>query len=376
MKRTHSINAASIIAVVFAIALIATSCGSDGSTAVAAQAADSVCGSTDVPSVVPATQDTGTKADTTIRLATHDSFALSPETLEAFTAETGITVDVVSVGDAGQLVSTAVLSKDNPTADVLFGIDNAFLCRGLNAGIFAPYTSPNLAALDQDLVLDDVHRVTPISYGDVCVNYWRDAVPSEPTSLNDLTDAAFDGAFVTMDPETSSPGFAFLLATISAFGDTWPQYWQGLADNNVAITSGWSDAYYGEFTAGGGDRGVVTSYASSPPAEVIFADPPVDVPPTGVIADSCFRQIEFAGILAGTSQPTAAAKLIDFMLTPQYQEDIPMNMFVYPAHPGAALPEAFVEHTVDVANPLTIDPADIEANRDAWTAEWREIVLG
>jgi thiamine transport system substrate-binding protein len=314
----------------------------------------------------------------TITLATHDSFALSEGTLDVFTNATGIVVEQVAVGDAGQLVSQSILTADNPTADVLFGIDNTFLCRGLDAGLFQPYSSPGLTNVDDALKLDPFNRVTPIDFGDVCVNYWSDALAGEaPASLDDLIDPVNADQFVTQNPETSSPGFAFLLATIAEYGEEgWEDYWQALVDNGLSVTAGWNDAYYGEFIAGGGGRSIVTSYASSPPAEFLFADPPVAAPPTAVLSDSCFRQIEFAGILAGTEHPEAAAALIDFMLGTAYQEDVPLNMFVYPANVSAALPDSFVEFGPLVETALAIDPEVIEANRDDWTDRWNDIVLG
>jgi thiamine transport system substrate-binding protein len=313
----------------------------------------------------------------TITLITHDSFFVSEGTLEAFTDQTCIGVELLAGGDAGQLVSSAILTKDNPNADVLFGIDNTFLQRGLDADLFLPYASVELDSVDPSLLLDPEFRVTPIDFGDVCANYWTEALPGEvPTSLDDLLDPVNAGQFVTQNPETSSPGFAFLLATIAKYGDGWEDYWQGLVDNGVSVTAGWSEAYYGEFIVGGGDRAIVMSYASSPPAEVIFADPPIDAPPTGVLFDSCYRQIEFAGVLAGTEYPAEAGMLIDFMLSPPFQEDIPLNMFVYPANTSAALPAEFVEFGPLADNPLSLTPAEIEANRDAWTERWVEIVLG
>ena len=180
------------------------------------------------------------------------------------------------------------------------------------------------------------------------------------------------------NPATSSPGLAFLLATVAEFGvDGWQDYWRDLAANDVAVQPGWSEAYYGDFTvAGGGDRPLVVSYASSPPAEVIFADPPVQEAPTGVIEASCFGQIEFAGILRGTGEEEAARRLVDFLLSRPLQEDIPLSMFVFPANETAALPPEFVEHTVVPTQPLSV-PADvIGANRDAWIEEWNEIVVG
>ena len=274
------------------------------------------------------------------------------------------------------MVSEAILTAGNPLGDVMFGVDNTFLARALDAELFEPYESPNLANVPDEFKLDSQHRVTPIDYGDVCVNYWTDALPAEaPEALEDLTAPELADQLVVQNPETSSPGLAFLLATIAGTDD-WEQFWADLADNGVAVTAGWEDAYYGEFIAGGGDRSMVVSYASSPPAEVIYADPPVDAAPTEVLLDSCFRQIEFAGVLAGTDHPAEARALIDFMLTPTFQDDVPLNMFVFPVADSATLPQAFVDHAQIAEDPLFIDPADIEANRDEWTDRWVEIVLG
>ncbi|MEM7140148.1 MAG: thiamine ABC transporter substrate-binding protein [Actinomycetota bacterium] len=314
----------------------------------------------------------------TITLVTHDSFALSDGTLAAFTEETGVTVEQLAAGDAGQMVSEAVLTAGNPLGDVMFGVDNTFLQRALDGEIFEAYESPNLDAVPDEFELDDAHRVTPIDFGDVCINYWIDALPADtdaPETLEDLTDPAFAGQLVVQSPETSSPGLAFLLATIAGTDD-WEQFWADLRANDVAVTAGWEDAYYGDFVAGGGDRSLVVSYASSPPAEVMFADPPVDTPPTGVLLDSCFRQIEFAGVLAGTEQPEAAQALIDFMLTPTFQNDVPDNMFVFPVSDDATLPAVFADFAQLSDDAHILDPAEIEANRDAWTDRWVEIVLG
>ncbi len=314
---------------------------------------------------------------TEVTLLTHDSFSVSDGLFDNFTLETGVDVNVIQGGDAGELVARAVLTAGEPEADVLFGIDNTFLQRGLDADLFVPHKSPLLSDVPTELQLDPEYRVTPIDVGDVCVNYWIDAVgDTVPSTLDDLAEPEFASQFVTENPETSSPGFAFLLATIAKYGeDGWEDYWQKLADGGVSVTPGWSEAYYGEFIAGGGDRSLVTSYASSPVAAVLFAETPTDVAPTGVLTDSCFRQIEFAGVLAGTDQPDAAGLLVDFMLSETFQEDIPLNMFVAPANSKAVVPDLFVTHAADPGDPLSLSPAEIEANRSDWTERWAEIVL-
>ncbi len=318
-----------------------------------------------------------------IVLLTHDSFAMPEDVFAAFAEESGVEIRVLRGGDAGTMTSQAILTKDNPLADVLFGIDNTFLSRALDEEIFIPYVSPGLDAVNPALVLDKEHRVTPIDFGDVCLNYDKQAFGPGlpvPDDLRDLTDPAYRGMLVVEDPASSSPGLAFLLATIVAFPEntayTWKEYWADLRDNDVLVDTGWEVAYYGSFSggSGAGDRPLVVSYASSPPAEVIFADPPLTAAPTGVITDGCFRQIEFAGILAGTKAEGVARELIDFMLTTRFQDEIPLSMFVFPASDLATLPPEFVEHTVVPDNPRSIDPAAIGERRNEWIQAWTEIM--
>ena len=164
----------------------------------------------------------GPVAGQTITLVTHDSFSISEGTLEAFTAETDVTVVVQSAGDTGQMVSSAILTAGDPLGDVMFGVDNTFLQRALDAGLFEAYESPALSGVPGELRLDPQHRVTPIDFGDVCVNYWIDHFGDDvavPTTLDDLADPAYADLLVVQNPETSSPGLAFLLATIAEYGD-------------------------------------------------------------------------------------------------------------------------------------------------------------
>ena len=357
---------------VLVAALTAAACGG-GDDPTTVPLSSGGMATTAVPSPVEEGPPTGP-----VTLITHDSFWVSEGTLEAFTAETGIEVVLQTAGDTGQMVSTAILTTGDPLGDVMFGVDNTFLQRALDAGLFETYESPALAGVPTSLQLDPTNRVTPIDFGDVCLNYWIDRFDVDdpaPSTLADLVDPAYADQLVVQNPETSSPGLAFLLATIAEYGDGWEDYWAALRDNGVVVTAGWEDAYWGEFVSGGGSRPIVVSYASSPPAEVIYADPPVDTPPTGVVTDTCFRQVEFAGILAGTDHRAAAELLVDFLLSPTFQEDIPLNMFMFPALASAALPQAFVDFVRLADDPYMLEPAEIEANRNAWTERWTEIVL-
>lgn len=328
----------------------------------------------------------GQTAPSTLTLMTHSSFAISESVLEAFEANHNVTIELLPAGDAGAALNQAILTKDQPLADLFFGIDNSFMGRALEADIFEPYQSAALANVPTALQLDDSYRLTPVSYGDVCLNYdkgWfaEQNVPL-PESLADLTDPIYEGLLVAQNPATSSPGLAFLLATIAEFGTdgeySYLDYWADLKANGLLVTNGWDDAYYGYFTvAGGGERPLVVSYASSPPAEFIYADPPVEVASTASIVapGSCFRQIEFVGILKGSANQAVAEAFVDYMLSLPYQEDIPLNMFVFPANEQAALPDAFVEWAQIPDAPAELDHHQIDANRDAWIEAWTQVVL-
>jgi thiamine transport system substrate-binding protein len=322
-------------------------------------------------------------APVTLRLLTHDSFAVSDEVLAAFTEESGIEVEILAGGDAGTVVNQAILTNGNPQADVLFGIDSTFLTRALDEELFVPYESPALADVDERFLLDPEHRVTPVDYGDVCLNYdkawFAESGLPVPAALEDLVDPAYRDLLVVENPATSSPGLAFLLATIDAFGEEgWQQWWTELRANGVEVSSGWEDAYYGSFSGGStseGERPLVVSYASSPPAEVLFADPPVTEAPTGVITAGCYRQVEGAGILAGTDHEPEARQLVDFLLSEAFQADVPLSMFVYPVRTGVSLPPEFVDHAVAPEEVAELDPAAIGAHREEWIDAWTDLVL-
>lgn len=324
--------------------------------------------------------------DRTVTLMTHDSFYLPDSVIESFEASYGVNVELLPAGDAGSMVNQAILTADRPLADVLFGVDNTFLSRALAADIFEPYESPALAAVPDALELDPGFRVTPIDVGDVCINLDRAAFGDDglprPTSLEDLADPALAGTLVVQNPATSSPGLAFLLATIAHFGDDpedgWQAYWAALRDNDTIVAAGWEEAYNGEFSAGAseGERPIVVSYASSPAAAVLFgADPDADVSPTVALDAGCFRQIEFAGILRGSDEPELAGALIDHLLSPAVQAEFPLAMFVYPARSDVALPEAFERHAAIPTAPLSLEPEAIDAGREDWIREWTDIVL-
>ena len=316
-------------------------------------------------------------------LVTHSSFVVSDDVKQEFETQSGQTLRILQTGDAGEALTRALLTAGNPEGDVFFGVDSNLLSRALEGDLFEVYRSPGLENIPPEYVLDEEHRVTPIDRGDVCLNYDRawfgEHGIAAPRSIADLTRPEYEGLLVVENPATSTPGLAFMLATIARYGERgWRAYWQKLRDNDVRVVSGWEEAYNVRFSGAAGsngDRPIVVSYASSPPAEVIFRSPRPARAPTAVMTDSCFRQVEFAGVLRGAASTDGARELVDFMLSTRFQEDVPLSMFVFPVDPAAALPPAFVRFATVPSNPLELPPARIEENRDRWIEEWTATVL-
>ncbi len=328
--------------------------------------------------------DAGHAEDTPeLILMTHDSFSVSKAVVSEFETRHHVRLRFLKAGSAGAMLNQAILSKNNPLADVLFGVDNTFISRALKADIFLPYRSPMLAAIADELKLDATHRLLPVDFGDVCLNYdkkWFAAKGlAPPGRLEDLVEPAFNGLTVVENPATSSPGLAFLLATVGHFGpDGYLDFWKKLRAGNVRVTSSWKEAYWGYFSAASkGDRPVVVSYASSPPAEVHYAKEPMDQAPTAAVVSkgTCFRQIEFVGIVRGTQKVDLAKKLVDFMLDRTFQEDIPLQMFVFPANKTAGLPEVFRKHARIAEAPAVVRPDEIDRHREEWIEAWTRVVL-
>ncbi len=324
----------------------------------------------------------GPRQPATLTVMTHDSFAASEEVIRAFEQEHNVKVTFLASGDAGTALNKAILTKDAPLADVFYGVDNTFLSRALEAGIFEPYRSPLLTEIPTEFQLDPEFRALPVDYGDVCINYDKAYFAEKglplPQTLEDLTRPEYKGLLVVENPATSSPGLAFLLVTVAHFGDPgYLEFWKALKKNGVIVAPDWETAYYTHFSAssGRGPHPMVVSYGSSPAAEVIFAEKPLEDAPTASLVGPgmCFRQIEFVGVLKGARNRALAQKFVDFMLSVRFQEDIPLQMFVFPVHPQARLPEAFVKYVQVPEQPVLMDPARIAAHRERWIRAWSEV---
>jgi len=321
-----------------------------------------------------------------LTVMTHDSFAVSAELVAQFEAENQVKVNFIKGGDAGAALNRLILTSLSgaPEADVFYGLDNTFLSRALDNALFDAYDAPALAKISPEFKLDPENRALPINYGDVCINYDKAWFASKglplPQSLEELTKPIYKGLLVVENPATSSPGLSFFLASVAEFGETgWQRWWQALKDNGVVIVSDWESAYYTNFSgsSGRGGQPMVVSYASSPAAELIYAETPLEESPTGsIVADgTCWRQIEFAGILKGTPKRALAEKFVDFLLSKPFQEDMPLQMFVFPVLPDASLPEAFTRASAVPAKPASLEPQVIAAQRDGWVRAWTDLML-
>ncbi|WP_205472022.1 thiamine ABC transporter substrate binding subunit [Nocardioides sp. SYSU D00038] len=309
-------------------------------------------------------------------LVTHESFALPDEVVAQFEEESGYDLVLRASGDAGALTNKLVLTKDDPTGDAAFGVDNTFASRALDEGVFDTAEAELPAGADRfALDGDGADRLVPVDNANVCINvdttWFAEQGVEPPATLEDLTRKQYADQLVLPGAATSSPGLAFLLTTVAAFGDDWPSYWRDLVANGAKLTEGWSDAYQVDFTqgGGGGDRPIVLSYDSSP-AFTIADD---GTTTTAALLDTCFTQVEYAGVLAGAENPEGARELVQFLTGPEVQAALPTSMYVFPVSSEVELPAEWAEFAVQPDDPWSVDPAEISANRDAWLREWSDV---
>jgi thiamine transport system substrate-binding protein len=322
-----------------------------------------------------------------LRMLTHSSFSASKSVIAKFETENNARLEFIAGGDAGEMLNKAILSRSNPLADVIYGVDTTFASRALDAGILDAYHSPLLSRIPASLKIDPADRLLPVDFGYVCLVYDRSFFAQKmlkpPAKLEDLTQPAYKSLVVVENPATSSPGLAFLLATIGYFGETgtygWQGYWRDLRKNDVLVVDGWNDAYYGEFSAAGkGRRPIVVSYATDPASDIYYAPEPKPAEPrvaTILPAGGAFRQVEFVGILKGAREVDLARRWVDFMLSADFQKDIPLQMWVYPSNPDAGLPELFARLAPLPSRAADLDPTLIGKKRDEWIDQWTRIVV-
>ena len=298
----------------------------------------------------------------------YDSFVAewgpAPVVIPKFEDKHGVRVKVISVGDAGQVLNRAILEKDNPQADIVLGIDNNMLSRALEEGVLQPYRSPNLEAIPEQLIFDATHAVTPFDYGYFAFVYDSEVLQDPPKSLEELADPRFRKRIIVQDPRTSSPGLGFLLWTIAVYGEQYLEYWKRLQPNLLAITDGW-DTAYGMFTSG--EAPMVLSYTTSPAYHVEYEQ--TERYRALLFQEGNYLQIEGMGILKGAAHAAAARKFIDFILTGEFQSEIPLTNWMYPVNPDAPTPDSF-RFAPEPERSLQLPAAEIRSNTERWIDAW------
>jgi thiamine transport system substrate-binding protein len=326
------------------------------------------------------TDEGGSEGAEEVVLVTYDAFALPEQAAAAFEERFGRRIEVVASGDTGAMLAGALLGAGAPQGDVLFGVDNTMATEVLAEPLLSPVSPSGLdrVAPGTRLPGDLGDVLVPIDTGEVCVNsdsgWFAERGIEPPASFEDLIDPRYRDLLVVESPVGSSPGLAFLLGTVATFGtDGWPQYWEQLRDNGVRVAPSWDDAYYNDYTVSGGERPLVVSYASSPPAEVVFSEGARSEPASAVLDSTCVSQVEYAGVLDGAPHPEAAAELVEFMLSDEWQSALPLTNFVYPVT-DVPLPEEFTQWAPRPAAPLQVDAEEVGANRDRWIEQWRAVM--
>ena len=310
-----------------------------------------------------------------LRVMVHSSFALPKPLLAQFEAQNGIKLTIIKGGDAGEMLNKLILTRAKPVADVVYGIDNTLVSKALAASVLEP-TLPQAAA---DAQLGEA--LAPVDYGFVNLNYDRSAVVKSgtalPKTLQDLTLPAYKGWLVVPNAATSSPGYAFLLATIAGMGEERAfAWWAQMRSNGLKVVKGWSEAYYTEFSRNKGSYPLVVSYATSPAAEVFYAKDKPTESPTGSLnlAGGVFRQVEGVALIKGTAHQAAALKFVDFLRSAPVQEALQTEMWMYPAVAKTPL-AAVMRHAGEPAAFESLPPQVIADKGAQWVARWTQVVL-
>ena len=313
-----------------------------------------------------------------LRVIVHSSFSLPKPLLAQFEADAGVKLVIVKAGDAGEMLNKLILTRAQPIADVVFGLDNALIAKAMGANVVEPYNGP---ATQRPAAVPLAPGVVAVDYGFVTLNYDRAWFTKSglalPKSLDDLTLPAYRGLVAVQNPATSSPGFAFMLATIAGLGEEAAfDWWARMRNNGIKVTKGWSEAYTTEFTRNGGTRPIVVSYASSPAAEVFYSKEKVSEAPTAslFLKGGVFRQVEGVALVRGGQQREAAARFIEFLRSAAVQEGLQTAMWMNPAEPRTARPDV-MGHAVE---PAAFDNPPLEtiaAKGGDWVGRWTTVVL-
>jgi thiamine transport system substrate-binding protein len=315
-------------------------------------------------------------AETVLRVVSHDSFKLSPALIAQFERQHQVKLRFMQSGDAGQLLNQLILTKHSPIADVVYGLDSPLADKAIAANLLASHT---LAGSRVTAILPP--PAVSVMSGHVTLNVdlaWFKArrLPL-PKSLDDLTLPAYKNLLVVQNPHTSSVGQAFLMAVMAHKGekDGWI-WWQKMRQNGLKVTDGWREAYYQAFSRNGGAYPIVVSYASSPAAEVFFAQDKTAPPPTANLnlAGGVFHQVEGAALLKGGKHPELGQAFMAFLRSPAVQADIQTTLWMRPIIANTPIHPVLKMHA-QVPTGGQLYTAAMGAKSKVWLAAWGDLFL-
>jgi thiamine transport system substrate-binding protein len=295
---------------------------------------------------------------------TYDSFnsewGPGPDVSKVFEEKTGIKITWISHGDAGGIVSRLIQEGDNSNADIILGLDQNLALRILDSGLLEAYRPKGADKILRELVLDTDFRITPFDYSYFAIVYDSEKTANPPQSLEDLTSPQFKQSLILIDPRTSSPGLGFFAWVKNVYGADWQDYWRRLQPSILTVAEGWSSAY-GLFTRG--EAPLVLSYTTSPGYHLEYEE--TERYKTAIFTDGHVMQIEAAGLLKSAKNKDNAKTFLDFMISPDFQNIIPLTNWMYTVI-DIPLPDSFrVNPKSD--KPLLPEPVS-ETDLNEWAA--------
>lgn len=303
---------------------------------------------------------------------TYSSFAtgIAQKVIPIFEKQNNVTVKLQSFGDAGNVLARLILEKDQPKADVVVGLDQPLLRRAVSEGLLIQFVPQSISKVKEKELLDKQGYGTPFDYGAIALVYNAQKIKNPPTSFKELLDERFRKELVIQDPRTSSTGLSFMLWTIAVFGENgFLEYWKNLKNNILTITPGWDEAFSMLET---GEADIMVSYATDG-AYSYHEYGSLKYLPI-VMEEGAFVQIEYAAIVKGSKNIELAKKFIEFVLSEEFQSQIPLNQWMYPVI-EINLPEAY-KYAPKIDKVLSFDYSIFDQKGKEWLEQWAKVMIG
>ncbi len=309
-----------------------------------------------------------------LTIYTYDSmiseYGLGPKVIPIFEEQCNCKVNVIAKGDAGQLLSTLILEKDSPKADLVIGIDNSLFHKATESGVLEKFTPSNINLVSKDLRFDDEGYLTPYDYGFIAFVYDSEKITTSLDGFDSLLNPELKKKIVIQNPRSSSPGLALLFWSIEVYGDPgYKEFWEEFKPNVLIVTNGWDESA-GLFSAG--EAPIYLSYATSPPYYAEFEG--INHYLAAEFKEGHYLQIEGTGIVKGTKKRELAEKFIEFTLEKEFQQEIPFHQFMFPVNSKIEFPQAFIDYAINPATKLELESSLIYEKQEEWILEWEKIM--